>query len=362
MKVAWSCPVPHGAKSGGPFSVLNQIHSGLEEQYKDNLTIISGEGMPYEAAKTLAGGSLFDELASFELPLDCDLFVGVGYDSLLQIRELKDKGRIRLHEDTRLGLRIPKVVTVHMSTHHENAYRVLKDEYLKWGIKEEPLPPLLRWRGHKEHELVDGIIVASQQQKETYEAGNPRLKDKIHVVPWGVDGSIFSPHDGTPVDGLRLLYAGGNAPRKGVGYLLTAWNNAKLKGMLTLLGTNIRASIWRTQILGWVKDEDVPGIYKMHSVYVLPSLEVGSACTVYEAMSTGLPCIITRECGIDFFKDNVHGLIVPARDTKALQDAIQYFSDNPDEIVRMGKNARETVSGYTWARFRENLIKELEAI
>ena len=352
--------MPPGGKVGGPFTVLGQIRSGLEAHYKENLTIISGEGMPYEAAKTLAGGSLFDELASFSLPDNFGLFFGVGYDSLLQIRQIKMRGTIRnlLYGDTP-----PKCVTIHMSTHAENAYRVLKEEYLKWGIKEEPLPPLLRWRGAKEHELVDGIIVASQQQRETFELGNPRLRGKVHVVPWGVDSSVFHPPDEKlNVDGLRLLYAGGNAPRKGVGYLLPAWNNAKLKGMLTILGANIRASIWRTQILGWVKDEDVPGIYKMHNVFVLASLEEGSACTIYEAMASGLPCIITKECGIDFFKDSVHGLVVPARDVKALQDAIQYFADNPDEIVRMGKNAKETVSTYTWSRFQENLIKELESV
>ena len=376
-RLIWSCPVPAGGDKGGPFRVLNNIRIALEKHY-DRLTIMSGEGMPYEAAHTLAAGSLFDELASFQIDGEYELFFGVGYDSLLQIRQVKQRGRIKCLLE---GNPEPKAVTIHMSTEHNHAYNVLKPEYEKYGIKNEPLPPLLRWRGDREHELVDGIIVASNQQRETYEA-NPRLVGKVHVVGFGVDSKLFHPPPnkielpatvpegkqwkitGIKDGGLNVLIAGGNAVRKGLSYLLRAWNDAHLDGILTIMGSDVKLNpSWRTRVLGWVPDEKVPEVYRQNSVFCLPSIEEGQALTVLEAMASGLPVIVTRETGAtDFVKNGEHGLVIPSRDTKAIQNALQYFHDNPAEIERMGKNARELAETLTWEAFHKNLIETLEAI
>ena len=376
-KIIWSCPVPPG-KQGGPFTVLNNIRIALEKHYNDKLTIMSGEGMPYEAAHTLAAGSLFDELASFQLEGEYDLFFGVGYDSLLQIREIKNRGLIRLLDrsdrvselllknsnftNVQLDTFLPKAVTIHMSTEHNHAYNVLTPEYQKYGIKNEPLPPLLRWRGDREHELVDGIIVASNQQRETYEA-TPRLVGKVHVVGFGVDSKLFHPPQ-VPTDESKVLIAGGNAVRKGLTYLLRAWNDAHLDGILTIMGSDVRLNpSWRTRVLGWVPDEKVPEVYRQNSVFCLPSIEEGQALTILEAMASGLPVIVTRETGAtDFVKDGTHGLVIPSRDTTAIQNALQYFHDNPAEIKRMGKNARELAESLSWEKFQQQLIQTLEAI
>lgn len=270
----------------------------------------------------------------------------MGYDSLLQIREVKHNGG--------------KVLTIHMSTHHNHAYEVLKAEYEKFGIKTEPLPPLLRWRGDREHELVDGVIVPTEQCKETYEK-NSRLKGKVHVANFGVDSQVFHPAE-KPVDGFKVLFAGGNVIRKGLPYLVRAWNDLHLSaGFLTTMGAKLEGSFWRTRDLGWVPDEEVPEIYRKHSVFCLPSVEEGQALSVLEAMASGLPCIVTRETGAPI-EDGKDGLMVPPRDPKKLQDSLQDLYDNPEEIKRMGRNTREKAKGLTWTKFQERIIEIVEEV
>lgn len=84
---------------------------------------------------------------------------------------------------------------------------------------------------------------------------------------------------------------------------------------------------------------------------------------VVEAASHGRPVIVSDGAGAkDYVKDGDNGFIVPKRDPKAIADKIQYFKDNPKEIIRIGKNAREKSLNYDWKIIREkytNLWKSL---
>ncbi|RLF58309.1 MAG: glycosyltransferase family 1 protein, partial [Thermoplasmata archaeon] len=51
------------------------------------------------------------------------------------------------------------------------------------------------------------------------------------------------------------------------------------------------------------------------------------------------------------------------RNVEQLRDAMQYFIDNPEEVKRMGRNARSKVEReYTWDHFKNRFIKILEEI
>ncbi|MBA7713935.1 hypothetical protein ES703_122946 [subsurface metagenome] len=61
-------------------------------------------------------------------------------------------------------------------------------------------------------------------------------------------------------------------------------------------------------------------------------------------------------------RDGEDGFVIPIRDVKAIKEKIQYFYDNPEEIKRMGRNAREYIEKYTWERYGDGLVKAYEKI
>jgi glycosyltransferase involved in cell wall biosynthesis len=111
---------------------------------------------------------------------------------------------------------------------------------------------------------------------------------------------------------------------------------------------------------------EAPGIvdplkyYQKAHIYILPSLGDPFPRTTLEAMSCGLPVIISDMVGAkDIVENGKEGFIIPARSVSAIADKIQYFYDNPSEIKRMGMNARRKAEQFTWEKFAQEILDRL---
>ena len=104
-------------------------------------------------------------------------------------------------------------------------------------------------------------------------------------------------------------------------------------------------------------------MYRTSDVFVLPSLGEGLAQVGIEAMSSGLPIIVTENSGVnDLIKTGKEGMIIPVSDTNALYEAMKWFVDNKSEISKMGKYAYETAQKYTWNYYERNVCKAIKEI
>lgn len=90
--------------------------------------------------------------------------------------------------------------------------------------------------------------------------------------------------------------------------------------------------------------EDMPRLFAGVDVVALPSYREGLPKGLIEAGACERALITTDVPGCrEVVSDGVDGLLIPARDARALADAIRRLDDDPALRVRLGKAAREKV-------------------
>ncbi|MDF5720668.1 MAG: glycosyltransferase family 4 protein [Rhizonema sp. PD37] len=223
-------------------------------------------------------------------------------------------------------------------------------------------------RKEREVQLADRIFVASSfTKKSLLEIGVE--SEKVSVIPYGAPVDYFQPQPKLN-NYFRALFVGRVSPRKGVHYLLQAWQKLQLDDAeLMLVGSNLFPKGWLEQY----KDicRHVPSTphfllnqyYSSASVFVFPSLVEGFALVLLEAMSCGIPVITTpNTAGPDILTDGVEGFIIPIRDVEALKQKLEWCYSHPHELAQMGRAARRKAEQLNWALYQQRLANQIQEI
>jgi L-malate glycosyltransferase len=98
--------------------------------------------------------------------------------------------------------------------------------------------------------------------------------------------------------------------------------------------------------------DDVPDLLAASDLFLLPSLTEGLPLSLLEAMSHGLPSIATPVGGIpELLTPGRHGILVPAKDTAALADALRSLSGDANLRRSYGQAALQRVrSDFSFSR------------
>jgi glycosyltransferase involved in cell wall biosynthesis len=239
-------------------------------------------------------------------------------------------------------------------------------------LPESQVPAWVQKRLDEECALADVILIGSSYAGETFVCqGIPR--QKVRIVPYGVDTSVFRPNRPSPGrrDSLRALFVGQIGQRKGISYLLEAAKRLSGKGYRftlvgNILGDGKPLSPYRDYFMHIpnIPRAQLPMVYNSNDVFVFPTLIEGMGLVVLEAMACGLPVITTRNGPGDIVRDGIDGFIVPIRDVDAVCDCLEILQANPDLRVNMGANARQRASEYSWEAYMAcitDLVSEIES-
>jgi glycosyltransferase involved in cell wall biosynthesis len=290
----------------------------------------------------------FDRMVKCKLSADADIFHGWTCQSLASIKKAKQ-----------LGL----TVFIDRASMHVNlSDRLITEEYKQFGVMKNLPLDRVRSLSLEEYALTDFIIVPSQRVYDSFLEEGVDQK-KLILVPFGVDLEKFKP--GVKKDDVfRLLFVGQIGVRKGVHYLLKAWKELGLKNAeLVLVGEDvddIRNLIkldfgkYNIKMPGFISD--MPRFYTQASVFVLPSIEEGSALVSYEAMASGLPVIVTENVG-SVARDGIDGFVIPIRDVTALKEKILFLYEQQDKMAHMGIQARKSVEQFSWERYGDGIAR-----
>ena len=98
-------------------------------------------------------------------------------------------------------------------------------------------------------------------------------------------------------------------------------------------------------------------IMKAHDALVLPSIVEGRALVQQEALSSGLPIIITPNSGgEDLVEEGETGHLVPIRSPEKIAEAISSMMAKRKDKGGIQKLCRKKAMEYTWANYAQNII------
>lgn len=228
------------------------------------------------------------------------------------------------------------------------------------GLLPELMDSVVRMeRKDEELHLADYVFVPSQHVRHTLEGVVP--DEKIRMISYGAppvrEQKQISYDPSRP---LKVLYVGALAQLKGIGYLLDAIDLLGSQVELTLVGRRIKANSRVDEACSrWRWFETLPhsgviDVMREADVLVLPSLAEGCALVVLEALSCGLPVIITPNTGsLEFVHEGCEGFIVPICRSDAIADRLNALNRDRELLAHMSRNAQTTAAGKSWENYRE---------
>ncbi|MEO1389778.1 MAG: glycosyltransferase family 4 protein [Cyanobacteria bacterium J06634_6] len=227
------------------------------------------------------------------------------------------------------------------------------------------------WKLHRKEQeiaLADHVFVPSSFVRNSLLNEGVPL-EKISVIPFGSPVDYFHPHPRESKH-FKALFVGRIGPRKGVHYLLKAWQSLKLPDAeLMMIGVNEFPETWIAQYqdcftyIPSIPHNALNQFYSDASILVLPSLVEGLALVQLEAMACGIPIITTPNAGgLDIITDGVEGFIIPIRSVELLQEKLEWCYQNPQALAEMGKAARKKAEQLTWERYRSDLGTKVKSL
>jgi len=277
---------------------------------------------------------LADTIFSLFYIKKCDfLLIGFGASTRKIIKKAKEK----------------KIKTIYfLNTTSSNYQKIVEEEYNKLALSKLYFkePKTLTNRIHESIKMADYVGALSSSQKQTY-IDDGFDESKMFLSLMGVDTSVFFPKK-IEKNKFVVITNGNNFVRKGIKYLIEAFNSLKLNNSeLWIVGKNdenLAKKIVKIEKNNIFKDRllyefELPNLYNQANVFCLPSFEEGLPAVIPQAMACALPIISTHFVN-DIVTNGQEGFIIKPGDTLAIAEKIKFFYDNPNKAIEMGNKAR----------------------
>lgn len=186
-------------------------------------------------------------------------------------------------------------------THHTNLHDA--KHYVRAPLPDRTFEKLV-WTGLRWYfRRTEAVIAPSRTTAEMISAQVDGDVDRLEVVPTGIDTDRFRPDVGTDLDlpeGPTVLHVGRIAPEKDVEQVVrTATLRPDLSFLVAGKGPHleqVRALAEdlhadNVTFLGYVPDEDLPGLYAAADVFLTASKFETQGLVVLEALASGTPVV-----------------------------------------------------------------------
>jgi glycosyltransferase involved in cell wall biosynthesis len=233
------------------------------------------------------------------------------------------------------------------------------------GAYEEP-----HWkqaRKNAELEIADVVVVPCAWAARSLSYNDGCGEKPVIIVPYGTPADEIPARTRRPDGPFTVLFAGQIGLRKGAPHLIEAWESLRLKdarlwmaGSMKLGRDYLADHSESFRYLGAIPRVRLLEVMREVDLFVFPSLAEGFGLVIGEAMAAGLPVLTTVNTGgPELIDDGREGWCIPAHDSEALRERIEWAYHNRDALYEMGGLARRKAERWTWADYRKRLIREL---
>jgi glycosyltransferase involved in cell wall biosynthesis len=210
-------------------------------------------------------------------------------------------------------------------------------------------------------------------------------------VPYAVDNAYFAQRAAaTDLDALRrefnltsgrpvVLFASKLQPRKHAGHLLEAYarlcaRSAGREPYLLIAGDGEERAVLEARarelaldgvrFAGFRNQSELPGLFALADVFVLPSRHEPWGLIVNEAMAAGCAVVLSDEvgAGADLVTDGVEGFVFPVGDIDALSIAVERVVSDPEQAHAMGEAARRRIASWDFEADVRGLREALASV
>lgn len=268
----------------------------------------------------------------------------------------------RHHLPLCLGSSIASVVTI-----HDLVWQRFPETMPWLGLQLERMlmPPALN--------KADAVIAVSGSTSSELQQSFPACAAKVRTV---YEAPFLDLADEPGPEGDYFLFVGTIEPRKNLMRLLSAyaayqaqavqplplkicggkgWGLPELESKLRELGVQDRV-----QILGYVADDQLPGLYRGARALLIPSLYEGFGLPIVEACSQGTP-VLTANRGAMAEVAGEAALTVNPEDERDMAQALLALTQDLEMVAALQSRALRRAGEFSWDRAAAETLSVMEA-
>lgn len=253
--------------------------------------------------------------------------------------------------------RVPYVLTVHLGD-VPGGVPEKTDEWFRWIY---PFTPHI-WKHASE------IVAVSEF---TRELASKKYKEKIQVVPNGIDLSILRPRHISPGEPPRLVFAGRFVEQKNPLQFVQSLNEVKdLKWQALMIGDgpllqDVKCAVEnlglqdRFQFTGWIDPQDVLSWFDRSDILFMPSRAEGLPVVGVQALAKGLAIVASRVGGfVDLVDEDKNGYLVGEEAISDFSSLLSGLLSAPDRLLAFRNASLEKAKSFEL----EQIVREYENI
>ena len=281
---------------------------------------------------------LFDRWAEAALGA-CDLLLGASTSSLVTGKAAQRRGATYVLDRACPDIRVQQ--------------RLMVEEARKVGGTFRTNSPWFIERQVEEYERADFILSPSEYSRRSYPE---HLRKKVVLAP------LLGHSKGAP----RMLKAagspfvlgivGGSPLRKGLLYLLQAWEELALPNAQLKIRTS--AEVYTYPLLKRLLDKqanisvisyirDINTFYSECDAFILPSVDDGFGMALFEAMANGVPAIASRNCGAtELLVADRDCLLIDPFSVEQIKEAVLRLYESQELCERLSRSGSAAVAAF----------------
>jgi len=258
----------------------------------------------------------------------------------------------------------------------EQAYETGPQWKINKPIIEKEVP---KWE--KYANKISFVHASTNADKEQFTKYLKIPKEKIQVIPYGVDHETFKPNLEKEEVRKKILskfflknspyfihVSEANYARKNIFRMLEAYETARSKGIkhnLIIVGrikpvvTERASQINGAVTLGFVSEGDLVTLIQCADALVLPSLHEGFGLPLVEAMACGVPAITSNVYSPPEIVGDA-GLLVDPYNVSDITNKIVEISTNQVLWEDLSMNALERSKSFSWKFTAQKLLQSME--